>query len=103
MWRPLTQREIDNYKSGYTDEIKKAKDSWKKELARLFSVEYSKKGYKPEVAGHLDHVLEEYIEKNGSVLTQTKVIGILDRMLEDDSIVVGASGSLPGDAHAGWP
>lgn len=94
--------ELGDYVSAYTDEIKSAKDQWSKELDRLFSIEYKKEGFKPEVAGHLDHVLPEFIEKTGSCLTQTKALGLLDKHLDDNAIVVGASGSLPGDMQRVW-
>ena len=90
-----------NYCSGYTTEIKMAKDQWEVELARLYSVRYGD-GFTAEVAGHLDDKLAEYAEHFGGCLTQTKALGILDRELADDAIVVGASGSLPGDLQRVW-
>lgn len=90
------------YKSAYTSEIKKAKDLWLNELNRLFNLEYTGEGFKPEVAGQLDHVLEEFGKQTGSYLTQTRVLGILDEILDDNAIVVGASGSLPGDLQRVW-
>lgn len=91
-----------NYKSGYTDEIKDAKEKWAKELDRLFSIEYTGEGFKPEIAGHIDHVLPEFHQDTGSVLTQTRVLGELDKLLPEDAIVVGSSGSLPGDLQRVW-
>ncbi|TCO70035.1 3D-(3,5/4)-trihydroxycyclohexane-1,2-dione acylhydrolase (decyclizing) [Marinisporobacter balticus] len=90
------------YKSSYKEEIKAAKDAWLKELNRLFGVAYNDEDYKPEVAGHLDHVLPEFYEQTGSCLTQTNVLGELDKLLDADAIVVGASGSLPGDLQRVW-
>lgn len=90
------------YKSAYTGEIKEAKSKWEAELNRLFNLEYTGEGFKPEVAGHLDHVLGEFGKQTGAYLTQTKALGILDKMLDASSIVVGASGSLPGDLQRVW-
>ena len=90
------------YKSEYTSEIGEVKEQWKKELDRLFNLEYSGEGFKPEVAGHLDHVLEEFGKQTGSYLTQTRVLGVFDEMLDDNAIIVGASGSLPGDLQRVW-
>lgn len=92
----------ENYKSGYNDEIKDAKKQWEDELNRLFSIEYKEEGFKPEVAGHIDHVLPEFYKDTGSCLTQTRVLGELDKLLSSDAIVVGASGSLPGDLQRVW-
>ncbi|MCH4889821.1 3D-(3,5/4)-trihydroxycyclohexane-1,2-dione acylhydrolase (decyclizing) [Acidaminobacter sp. JC074] len=92
---------LSGYESSYTDDIKKAKEAWKEELERLFSVTYTE-DFTAEVAGHLDHVLEEFYEQTKSCLTQTKALGILDKYLDDDAIVVGASGSLPGCLQRVW-
>jgi 3D-(3,5/4)-trihydroxycyclohexane-1,2-dione acylhydrolase (decyclizing) len=92
----------EGYKSTYTDEIDTARDDWQTELDRLFGLETAQKGFVPEVSGHLDHVLEEFENCTGSNLTQTRVLGVLDEMLDPDAIVVGASGSLPGDLQRVW-
>ncbi len=99
----LSERlEKTGYRSSYTGEIKEAKEKWVSELSRLYSIEYTGKGFKPEVAGHIDHVIEEFGEETGSYLTQTRALGILDEMLREDAVVVGASGSLPGDMQRVW-
>ncbi len=89
------------YKSAYENEIADARQKWADELERLFSVTKCE-DFKPEVSGQLDHVLDEYEEVLGSCLTQTRVLGILDEQLADNAIVVGASGSLPGDLQRVW-
>ncbi|NLU53678.1 MAG: 3D-(3,5/4)-trihydroxycyclohexane-1,2-dione acylhydrolase (decyclizing) [Clostridiaceae bacterium] len=94
--------EKEGYKSAYTNEIADARAKWAAELKRLFTVEYTGKDFKPEIAGHIDHVIEEFGEMTGSYLSQTRVLGILDEMLKDDAIVVGSSGSLPGDMQRVW-
>ncbi len=91
----------ENYRSGYTDQIKDAKAQWDKELDRLFNIEYKEEGFKPEVPGY-DEVIPEFYEKTGSCLAQTRVLGELDRLLPPDAIIVGASGSLPGDLQRVW-
>ncbi|KEI14499.1 3D-(3,5/4)-trihydroxycyclohexane-1,2-dione acylhydrolase (decyclizing) [Clostridium novyi] len=91
-----------NYKSSYTTEIKDAKDAWIKELDRLFNVKYTGEGFVPEIAGELDDVLSEFHKQMGSCLTQTQVLGELNKLIDDDSIVLGAAGSLPGDLQRVW-
>ncbi|AYF54408.1 3D-(3,5/4)-trihydroxycyclohexane-1,2-dione acylhydrolase (decyclizing) [Clostridium novyi] len=91
-----------NYKSSYTTEIKDAKDAWIKELDRLFNVKYTGEGFVPEIAGELDDVLPEFHKQMGSCLTQTQVLGELNKLIDDDSIVLGAAGSLPGDLQRVW-
>lgn len=90
------------YKSAYTNEYKEAKEKWIAESNRLFNIEYTGKDFKPEIEGHLDSVIEEFGKETGSYLTQTRALGILDETLADDAIVVGASGSLPGDLQRLW-
>lgn len=90
------------YKSAYTTEIKEARDRWAAEINRLYMLKFTGDDFKPEVAGHIDHVLKEFGGQTGSYLTQTRVLGILDEMLPKEAIVVGSSGSLPGDMQRVW-
>lgn len=96
--------EKTEYRSAYTGEIKAAKDDLNAEVDRVYSVEYSEEGFVPEVADDLnrEEVFKEFEKVTDSVLTQSRVLGILNEMLEDDDIVVGASGSLPGDLQRVW-
>lgn len=94
--------EKEGYKSSYKGEITKAKEDWKDELDRLFNIEYTGKDFVPEISGHCDEVLEEFYSKFDSCLTQTRVLGELNNLLDEDSIIVGSSGSLPGDLQRVW-
>ena len=92
-----------NYKSGYAAEIETAKAEWEKELARLCRTSYKAESFVPEVAGDFSaEKLAEYANELGSVLTQTEVLGLLNEKMPDDAVVVGASGSLPGDLQRVW-
>lgn len=94
--------EKQEYKSAYINEIKEAKDKWLAELDRLSNIEYKEDGFTPEIAGHLDEVLDEFYKDTGSCLTQTRVLGELNKLIDEESIVVGAAGSLPGDLQRVW-
>jgi 3D-(3,5/4)-trihydroxycyclohexane-1,2-dione acylhydrolase (decyclizing) len=94
--------EAIGYRSEYTHEIESAKNAWKAELNRLYQIRYKDEGFKPEIAGHLDEVLPEFHELFGSCLTQTEVIGEVNKLIEEDAIIVGAAGSLPGDLQRMW-
>lgn len=89
------------YISSYGDEISHARNLWKNELGRLFSIQVET-GFVPEVPGHLDDKLPEYCDTLKTQLTQTGVLGLLDSQLEDNAIIVGAAGSLPGDLQRIW-
>lgn len=91
------------YKSAYNTEIKEAKTSLYAEVDRVYSVTYTGEDFVPEVNDSLDpSVLKEFIARTGSSLTQSRVLGVLNEMLGKDDIVVGASGSLPGDLQRVW-
>jgi len=93
---------LKGYKTSYENEIISAKEAWQAELKRLSETDYHSADFKPEVAGHLDEELAEYKEVFGSSLTQTAVIGQINESINDDAIVVGSSGSLPGDLQRMW-
>ncbi|MDQ0243547.1 3D-(3,5/4)-trihydroxycyclohexane-1,2-dione acylhydrolase (decyclizing) [Bacillus fengqiuensis] len=97
-------RELEavGYQSGYTTEIASAKDAWESELERLHSIRYTEQGFTPEVAGHLDAALAEYSEVLGTQLAQTEVIGEVNKLIDEDSVIIGAAGSLPGDLQRMW-
>ena len=90
------------YQSGYTTEIASAKDAWETELERLHSIRFTGADFVPEIQGHLDESLAEYVESLGTQLTQTEVIGEVNKLLDDNSVIVGAAGSLPGDLQRMW-
>lgn len=90
-----------DYRSGYGTEIEDAKDGWEKEMARLTSTVYDET-YQPFVAAMEPGVLKEFADTTGGLITQTAALGLIRRKIEEDAIVVGASGSLPGDLQRMW-
>jgi 3D-(3,5/4)-trihydroxycyclohexane-1,2-dione acylhydrolase (decyclizing) len=67
------------WKSGYADEVKQARSEWRKEEERL------------------------YTEDDPAGLSQVRLLGELNEaLLPRDAIVVGASGSIPGDLQRVW-
>ncbi|PEM24703.1 3D-(3,5/4)-trihydroxycyclohexane-1,2-dione acylhydrolase (decyclizing) [Bacillus wiedmannii] len=94
-------QEID-YRSSYTVEIADAKEAWEIELSRLHNIRFTGQDFIPEVEGHFDENLNEYVDALGTQLTQTAVIGQINTLLDEDAIIVGAAGSLPGDLQRMW-
>jgi 3D-(3,5/4)-trihydroxycyclohexane-1,2-dione acylhydrolase (decyclizing) len=92
---------LGDYISGYQYEIVEVKQHWEDELHRLYGVAYGE-NFTPEIAGHLDSELSEYKEVFQSELTQTSVIGKVNQLLDDNAVIVGAAGSLPGDLQRMW-
>jgi len=93
---------LKGYKSGYTSEIEEAKDRWEQEVKRLYAIEFNDKDFKPEVAGHNDYSAKELYDLYNEAMPQTTVIGEINKFLQKDYVIVGASGSLPGDLQRLW-
>ena len=89
------------YRSGYGEEIRKAKEKWDKEMAFLSSYAFGK-DFKPLIAAGDPATLPEFREMTGSVLTQTAVVARVRELIPKDAICVGAAGSLPGDLQRMW-
>jgi 3D-(3,5/4)-trihydroxycyclohexane-1,2-dione acylhydrolase (decyclizing) len=92
---------LGDYVSAYENEIIEAKQDWQDELNRLYRLSYSE-NVSPEIGGQLDEKLPEYKEVFQSELAQTSVIGHLNQLLDDNAVIVGAAGSLPGDLQRMW-
>lgn len=91
------------YRSGYTDEIKGARDSLNLEVERVYEASYTGTDFVPEVEDAADKtIFEEFISLTGSSMTQSHVLGVLNRMAGKNDIVVAAAGSLPGDMQRVW-
>ncbi|MEK5115119.1 3D-(3,5/4)-trihydroxycyclohexane-1,2-dione acylhydrolase (decyclizing) [Bacillus sp. FSL R5-0677] len=98
----IDELQVIDYRSSYTVEIDDAKEAWETELARLHNIRFTDQEFTPEVEGHFDENLNEYVDALGTHLTQTAVIGQINTLLDEDAIIVGAAGSLPGDLQRMW-
>lgn len=96
--------EKTGWKSSYTTEIAAAKAKYDAEVDRLYHIEYTGKDFVPEVNDALDtdKVYEEFHNITGSYLTQSRALGIVNETIGKDAVIVGASGSLPGDLQRAW-
>jgi 3D-(3,5/4)-trihydroxycyclohexane-1,2-dione acylhydrolase (decyclizing) len=94
---------LGDFKADWGDAPRQARAALDAEVDRLYAVEYQTQDFEPEVSGHLDpQVLRDFIEMTGSCLTQSRVLGILNRQLPSDAVIVAAAGSLPGDLQRAW-
>lgn len=94
-------RALGSYKSAYTDEIDKVKASWNAELDRLDTKTIGE-GYTSEVKDPNSESWKKFREDVGCDLTQTMALGMVNRIIAPDSVVIGASGSLPGCMQRMW-
>jgi len=98
---PLAQAD---YRSGWGDAIRNALSEQQQETRRVYQAAYTGADFVPEINDALDHerVFAEFIEKTDSVLTQSRVLGVLNQHLPPEGIIVAAAGSLPGDLQRVW-
>ncbi|MBE8951161.1 MAG: 3D-(3,5/4)-trihydroxycyclohexane-1,2-dione acylhydrolase (decyclizing) [Quinella sp. 3Q1] len=88
----------------YKAEVKASKEKYDKEVDRVYHVEYTGKDFVPEVVDDLDFakVSEEFIKLTGSCLPQCRALGIVNETIDENAIMVAASGSIPGDVQRVW-
>jgi len=89
------------YEAKWGDEIAKAKAAWQAEMKRLAEYRYGE-NFKTQVAAQVSTSVQDFIETLGGTLTQTEAICAIREHIADDAIIVGASGSLPGDLQRMW-
>lgn len=96
--------EAGTYNNAYTNEIADAKEKYDKEINRVYDIKYTGKDFVPEIDDKLDcgKVFGEVHDLTGSYLTQSHALGILNDFMKKDYVVVGSSGSLPGDLQRAW-
>lgn len=87
----------------YAADIKAAKAAYTKEVERVFHIQFGD-NFVPEVNDDFDYKAAEkaYKEAVGEMLPQTRVLGLLEEHMDPNGIIVGASGSLPGDLQRVW-
>ena len=92
---------MEAYKSGYCGEIEAAKKAWEAEYARLAAYRYDE-SFQPLIAARNEGSIEEFVQVTGGRITQTAAIAMIRQEIDEDAIIVGASGSLPGDLQRMW-
>lgn len=92
------------FRHGWEDRVSKVREQLLAETQRVYQVEYSGEDFLPEVQDSLDtkQVYAEFEKLTASVLTQSRVLGVLNNTIADDAIIVAAAGSLPGDLQRVW-
>ncbi len=89
------------YVSGYTGQIEAAKKAWAEEYARLAAYRYGE-NFQPLIAARHEPTIAEQVALNGGEITQVSAITLIRDTIDPDAIIVGASGSLPGDLQRMW-
>ena len=98
---PALLEALDGYKAPYTTEVEEARARWKQELARLDGVTFGP-DYVPEVNDANAASAFRFAKDLDADLTQTAVLGVINQAIDPEDVVIGASGSLPGDMQRMW-
>lgn len=94
---------LGDYESQFFQEYQQFREQWYAERARLGAVIFDRQAFKPEVSDHFtQEKLNLYADALGSELPQTTALIQFNDWIDEDSIIVGAAGSLPGDMQRIW-
>jgi len=94
---------LAGYKSEFGNMIMNLKEEWEQERARLGKITFKREGFKPEIKNHFSQeILNEYADVLGTEFAQTTALLTINEIIDSDSIIVCAAGSLPGDLQRLW-
>lgn len=92
---------LEGYSTAYAGEPEAAVQKWNREYDRLASITFGD-GYVPEVNDANAQSAFRYAKDVNAQLTQTAALAAVNRLIEAEDSVIGASGSLPGDMQRMW-
>ncbi len=98
---PALLAAVGSYKAPYTTEVAEAQARWRKELDRLDATAFGE-GYVPEINDANAQSAFRFAKDLDASLTQTEVLGCINRCIDPEDVVIGAAGSLPGDMQRMW-
>ena len=98
---PVLLEALDGYRAPYTNEVTEARARWKQELERLDGIAFGP-DYVPEVNDANAESAFRFAKDLEADLTQTAVLGVINHAIDPEDVVIGASGSLPGDMQRMW-
>ncbi|BDP65347.1 MULTISPECIES: 3D-(3,5/4)-trihydroxycyclohexane-1,2-dione acylhydrolase (decyclizing) [Enterococcus] len=94
---------IEGYQTTYGEKINELKEEWLSERNRLKYTHFTREAFTPEIKDHFSQeILNEYADALATNLTQTEVFIHLNDFVDEDAIVIGSAGSLPGDMQRLW-
>ncbi|AXY26695.1 3D-(3,5/4)-trihydroxycyclohexane-1,2-dione acylhydrolase (decyclizing) [Suicoccus acidiformans] len=94
---------LEGYQTAYEGEIQEYKAAWNEERERLHNIAFNRKDFDPEIKHHFGQgIMNDYADALGTEFTQTNAFITINDHVDDDAIVVGSAGSLPGDMQRLW-
>ncbi len=92
--------ELEGYFADWGELPATARAGWDAEMQRLANIRFGE-DYTPEISAMYPETLPEFANVLGCV-PQTSAIALIRKAIPEDAIIVGASGSLPGDLQRMW-
>lgn len=89
------------YLTAYQNEIREIKAAWNHQMEAFAKYTYGA-SFTPIVEAREPRSIGEFVALTGGMITQTAAICLIRKMIPENSIIVGASGSLPGDLQRMW-
>ncbi|MBT2665089.1 3D-(3,5/4)-trihydroxycyclohexane-1,2-dione acylhydrolase (decyclizing) [Bacillus sp. ISL-4] len=91
------------YETEYGEMIGDWKEEWLSERTRLSQVTFSRENFMPEIKSQFSQqVLNEYSDALKTELAQSTAMIAINDTVDQESVVVGSAGSLPGDLQRLW-
>ncbi len=99
---PALQEALAGYRSEWGDEIEEARREWETEWKLLEDNRFTGDDYKPIVQDPNSSSAQRFAKDLNASLTQVEVLAAINHLIEEDAVVVGSSGSLPGCMQRMW-
>lgn len=93
--------ESHGYTSGWRQEPFTYKEEWEAIYKQLADYSYDD-SFVPLVEAYREGSIEEFAQLTSTKITQTSAIALIREKIDKDSIITGASGSLPGCLQRMW-
>ena len=99
---PALAAALEGYQSGWGGEIEAAQKEWAAERQRLEEHRFTGEGYTPLVQDRNAASAQRFAKDLDASLTQVEVLAALNRLIEEDAVVISSAGSLPGCMQRMW-
>lgn len=94
---------LEGYRSEFGNSITELKEEWLVERDRLSKITFNRENFNPEIKNHFSQeVLNEYADALNTELPQTTALLTINETIDQDSVIICAAGSLPGDLQRLW-
>lgn len=91
------------YETEYGEMLGDWREAWLSERTRLSQVTFSRENFTPEIKSQFSQqVLNEYSDALKTELAQSTAMIAINDTVDQESVVVGSAGSLPGDLQRLW-